>query len=166
MTVFKRLLVVLALCLGSFAALADEGVLSRIAVLRKAPAQDAAKIRSLEKGEEVDVLSATPDNGFVQVRTEDGTEGWVLAKFVHPPPPPGKLLPEAAATEARASTTISPDWKKPAPDAGAFKLDGKTCGLDGSGDKRDKGTNVRKNRVDIPASYHDVTWNAIATLEY
>jgi hypothetical protein len=166
MTVFKRLLVVLALCLGSFAALADEGVLSRIAVLRKAPAQDAAKIRSLEKGEEVEVLSAAPDNGFVRVRTEDGIEGWVLAKFVHPPPPAGTLLPEAAATEAAASTTISPDWKKPEPDAGTFKLEGKTCGLDGSGDKRDKGTNVRKNRVDIPASYHDVTWSAIATLAY
>jgi len=166
MTLFKRLVVLLALCLCSFSAFADEGVLSRTAVLREEPAQNAPKIRSLLKGEEVEVLSATPENGFVRVRTEDGTEGWVLAKFVHPPPPAGALLPQAAATEAAASTTISPAWEKPDPPSGTFKLEGKTCGPDGGGDKRDKGTNVRKNRVDIPASYHDITWNAIAALEY
>jgi hypothetical protein len=166
MTFFRRLLVAVSFVLLSVAALADDGVLSRTAVLREQPSQDAAKIRSLAKGDEVEVLSAAPENGFVRVRTEDSVEGWVLAKFVHPAPPAEALLPEAAATEAQAATTISTAWQKPAPQAGKFTLDGKTCGLDGSGDKRDKGTNVRKNRTDIPTTYHAVTWKAIAGLAY
>ena len=46
---------------------------------------------------------------------------------------------------------VSENWEKPEPKSGTFTLDGKTCGKDGSGEKRDKGTNVRKNRTDIPA---------------
>ena len=166
MTFSRRFLLALSFLVWSFAALAEDGVLSRTAVLRDKPSPDAAKVRSLEKGDEVEILSAAPENGFVRVRTEDSTEGWVLAKFVHAPPPAGVVLPAAAATESAAASAISKDWQKPDPQSGTFTLNGKTCGPDGSGDKRDKGTNVRKNRVDIPASYHAVTWKAIAELDY
>jgi hypothetical protein len=164
--VSRRLLALVAGLTFAVVAFADEGVVSRSAVVRKTASQTATALESLGKGDEVEVLDSTLKKGYRHVRTEDGTEGWVLAKFVHAAAPPEQLLPAAAATETTAATSISEGWDKPAPDSGSFKLDGKTCGPDGSGDKRDKGTNVRKNRVDIPTSYHEVTWKAVASLPY
>jgi len=161
----RATLLVLAL-IWTVGAFASDGVVSRTVVLRKAPSKDAAKIRTLEPPEEVDILEAVPTDGFLHVETEDNLEGWVWSKFVRPAPPPEALLPAAAAKETEAATSISDAWDKPAPKTGTFTLNGEKCGPDGSGDKRDKGTNLRKNRVDIPASYHEVTWKAIAELGY
>ena len=35
-----------------------------------------------------------------------------------------------------------------------------------TGDGGDTATNLRKNRTDSPSAYHDVTWDAVATLAY
>jgi hypothetical protein len=145
---------------------AEEAVVNRRVVLREGPDKTAAKLRSLEAREEVEVLDTAEQNGYLRVHTEDGLEGWVWAKFIRVEPPADALLPEAAATVEKAATSIAAAWEKPEPVTGTFKINGTTCGPFGSGNDPDKGTNLRKNRTDIPASYHLVTWKAIAQIPF
>jgi Bacterial SH3 domain len=166
MRMFRRLSGLLGALLLTLSVWAEEAIVNRRVVLREEPSTSATKIRSLEPLEEVEVLDVTETNGFLRVETEDGLEGWVFAKFIRVQPPADMLLPEAAATVDEASTSISEAWEKPEPKVGNFKLDDKTCGPTGSGANRDKGTNIRKNRTDIPDSYHLVTWKAIAEIPF
>ena len=160
----RRLLAVVVITVLSASAFAQTAEISRKTVLRKSPSKTGASVRTLEKGEEVEILDATPQNEFVRVETEDTLQGWVLAKFAKVAPAAGTQPAAVAAAEAMAATSISDSWAKPEPHTGTFTLEGKTCGPDGSGDNRDKGTNRRKNRTDIPSSYHLVTWKAIDDL--
>jgi len=164
MVAYRRLLVVLAPLLLTFSLLADTAVVRHNALLHKGPKSSTPSLAKLEPPQEVEVLDPTPKDGFLNVETEDGTQGWVFAKFLHAEPPAEELLPEAAAASGKPETAVSESWDKPKPVSGNFKVDGKTCGPDGSGDKRDKGTNVRKDRTDLPTSYHLITWKALATV--
>lgn len=166
MSAWRRLCLFFVTLALSLTLWAEEAVVNRRVVLRKEPSTSAEKIRTLERLEEVEVLDPEEQDGFLRVSTEDGEEGWVWARFIRRQPPPDTLLPEAAATVVEAATSIDEDWEKPDPVAGNFRLAGKTCGPTGSGANRDKGTNIRKNRTDIPDSYHLVTWKAIADIPY
>ena len=68
-----------------------------------------------------------------------------------------------AAANAPA-TAISSEWDKSAPQSASFQSDEGNCGETGDGGDTD--TNRRKNRTDIPVSYHSVTWAAINSLDY
>jgi hypothetical protein len=58
-----------------------------------------------------------------------------------------------------------PMWDKPDPNKSKFtNVDGKVCGFGGEGDE--VAQNQRKNRTDLPTSYHDVTFDALASLPY
>jgi hypothetical protein len=162
----RRFVVGILVAFGTLALFAEDGVISRNAHLRESPSTTAPSIRVLLPQEEVEILDAVPKDGFLHVETEDNQQGWVWSKFVHLVAPAGATLPAAEKTEAGAATSISEDWEKPDPKTGTFTVAGTKCGPDGSGDKRDKGTNLLKNRTDIPASYHAVTWRAIADLFY
>jgi len=162
----RRAVVGILAVVATFALFAEDGVISRNARLRESPSMDAPLIRVLLPREEVEILDITPQNGFLHVETEDNLQGWVSSRLVRITAPAGETLPAAARTLATAATSISEAWEKPAPKTGTFTVDGKTCGPDGSGDKRDKGTNLLKNRTDIPTSYHLVTWRAIGELFY
>jgi hypothetical protein len=67
-----------------------------------------------------------------------------------------ELTIEIATRHAGAAVArgISPQWPKPAPNETQFR----GCGP--SGDGGDTLTNVRKNRTDVPSSYHEVAWQA------
>jgi uncharacterized protein YgiM (DUF1202 family) len=160
----RRVITFLLAAFFSYAAFAQTASVSRNLVLRKEPSKTATALRSLEKHEEVEIVDPTPQNGYLHVETEDSLTGWVLARYVHAEPNPGEQHAAAAAEKSTEAAAVSESWPKPDPNSGTFTLDGKTCGKDGSGDKRDKGTNIRKNRTDVPASYHAVTWNAIMDL--
>jgi uncharacterized protein YraI len=156
----RRMLALLALTFLAGAVAAEEtATISRKIVLRAAPARTASAVRSLEKGEEVEIVDPVPQNEYLHVQTEDNLDGWALARYV-------KVVPTAAAAEAKEkpATSVATSWAKPAPQAKDFTLEGKTCGADGDGANRDKGTNRRKNRTDIPTAYHAVTWRAIHDL--
>jgi len=162
----RRLLVLVASLALTLALWAEEAIVNRRVVLREEPSIAAAKLRTLEPLEEVVVIELPEKDGFLRVSTEDGLEGWVWAKFIRRQPPADMLLPEAAATVEEAAASISEKWEKPEPVAKKFTLNGETCGPTGSGDTRDKGTNIRKNRIDIPDEYHPVTWQAIAEIPF
>jgi hypothetical protein len=166
MTAYRRLLVFIGFTVLASTLLADEAIVRRNTHLRDAPSTTAKSLRVLLPEEEVDVLDSAQKDGFLHVQTEDGLQGWAYARYIREQAPAGQLLPKAAEKEVAAATAIAEDWQKPAPVAGNFKLNGNTCGPTGSGDKRDRGTNLRKNRTDLPSSYHDVTWRAIAELPY
>lgn len=159
-----RPVVVLLASFFSYALLAQTATVSRNLVLRKEPSKTATALRSLEKYEEIEILDLTPKNEYLHVETEDDLDGWVLAKYVHTVPNAGEQDVAAALEKTKEATALSASAPKPQPHSVDFILDGKTCGPDGSGDKRDKGTNLRKNRIDIPTSYADIQWSVIATL--
>jgi hypothetical protein len=162
---FRRLVGLFGAVAFAITVFADDAVVRRNVHLRQEPSTAAVSLRILEPLEEVEILDPTPRSGFLHVETEDGLEGWVYARFVRAVAPAEELLPEAA-TESDAATSISSAWPKPEPVVGTFTVNGVKCGPTGSGEKRDKETNRRKNRTDVPTSYHPVTWNAIAELPY
>jgi len=144
----------------SFTAIADEAVVRRNVHLRESPTTASESLRLLVPPDEVDVLDLNPVDGFLHVQTEDGENGWVWARNVR------VVATETfeVAVAGAPVDAISPNWSKPVPDARTFHLAGKSCPATGSGKNPDKETNRRKNRIDIPSSYHRVTWNAIASL--
>ena len=157
----RRLLLLGILWIAALQALGETAEITRRTVMRKAAERDSEPIRTLDNRDEVEVF-ASEQNEFRLVEAEDGVRGWVLAKYIKPVDATETVTSAQTKTGA---TDINKAWAKPAPKAGTFTLDGQDCGRDGSGDTRDKGTNVRKNRTDVPTSYHPVTWDAIHKLK-
>lgn len=54
-------------------------------------------IRMLASGDRLNLLETNPDTGYSKIRTNDGTEGWVLTRF---------LMPEPAARQQIASLRV------------------------------------------------------------
>lgn len=54
-------------------------------------------IRMLASGDRVNLLETNPDSGYSKIRTNDGTEGWVLTRF---------LMPEPAARQQNSSLRV------------------------------------------------------------
>ena len=76
----------------------------------------------------------------------------------------GKGLAAPGVATPDVATAIASSWDKPIPQPTSFKAADGTCGSTGS----DPGnqTNLRKNRTDVPASTHPVTFDAIAGLDF
>lgn len=137
--------------------------------LRNGPSMSDKSVFPLQPGDQVEILDLQTQNDFYRVQTEDGHEGWVAARNITIKQLPPEITSSAgtapsAGGASAPSTTINPDWQKPAP------LKTSLNGPDGScpwnGDDSDPDTFVFKNRADIPQQYHDVTWDAIANLPY
>jgi len=81
---------------------------------------------------------------------------------------PGKLPPSPPVDSNKSSESISSSWEKPAPQKTPFHGQEGDCPW--NGDNSDPDTFVHKNRADTAEddgiSYHDVTWTAIAGLQY
>jgi hypothetical protein len=163
-------LVIAVLALTCSVGLATSAVVMRNATLRRNPSTATRPIRTLLPGDEVELISATPQNGYYNVRTEDGDEGWVYGRSI-------TIRPEATpsvsgnpsdtpglASAPGVTASIDTNWEKPAPNQTTFSGEDGECGP--AGDGGDSKTNPRKNRTDVPTQYHDVTWAAIAKLPY
>jgi len=127
--------------------------------LRSGPSMEEQKRTLLKPGDELQILELQPTSDFYHVQTEDGDEGWVAARNISIKQEP----PELTANGGAPSDTIDPAWSKPEPKKTTF-TGTKACPW--KGDDSDPGTFLFKNRADTPESYHDVTWEAIATLSY
>jgi hypothetical protein len=79
----------------------------------------------------------------------------------------GDANPEVTATTTPTpsgpATTVDGTWEKATPVEITFSTASGTCGPDGDLSD-DPETNHLKNRVDVPASYHEVTFDAITNL--
>lgn len=71
----------------------------------------------------------------------------------------------ARATLAGPASAIAETWEKPAPQEIAYTTVNGSCSPAGKAGS-DTPTNLLKNRVDVTTSYHEVTFDAIATLSY
>lgn len=76
-----------------------------------------------------------------------------------------RLPAQAVMAPPAVAATVDSTWDKPAPDTRSFNRGGLgRCGPDGS--RGDAATNHRKNRVDEPALYHPVSFDALLALPY
>jgi hypothetical protein len=132
-------------------------VVTRNVNLRSDPSTSQPRIELLKPPTTLEVLDPNLQSGYLHVRSSDGTEGWVWARNVEVGPAPTPVA-EGVASQ------IDANWGKPAPQSADFTLNGKTCGPTGDGGDAD--TNERKNRTDVPSAYHDITFDAIASLAY
>ncbi len=129
--------------------------------LRSGPSMTEQKKTLLQPSDVLQILGPHPTGDFYHVQTEDGDEGWVAARNISIKMHPPELRPPS---ERAPAETIDPAWEKPAPKRTTFKGTTKTCPW--NGDDSDPDTFIFKNRADTPQSYHDVTWDAIAKLDY
>jgi hypothetical protein len=162
--------VVFGLVFSAASLLAADVVVTRKTNLRSDPSASHKPIRVLDPDEELQLVEeAATANNYVHVRTEDGTEGYVYGRNLKVLQPTSGSAGAAGAspsvpTPGAVVGSIPRTWDKPAPVALAF--DGSDGVCPPGGDGGDQETNLRKNRTDVPAAYHDVDWSAVATLEY
>lgn len=161
------LILLIALVLCTSTALAQDAVVKRNVYLRPAPSTSNQPIRKLIPPDEVELIEPNPVDGYYHVRTVEGDEeGWVWGKNIRI----GLVSETETETEAglnkatsvTVASAFSPAWDKPQPVAGTFKSGAKTCGPTGSDPGNE--TNRRKNRVDVPASYHKVSFDSFFNL--
>jgi hypothetical protein len=140
-------------------------VVERNVNLRRDPSTNQPPIRLLEPPEELELQDSTKVNGYYRVvRVESADTGWVWAPNVRLEVSPGGA--EGLLSGAGLATAIDPAWTRPAPASGTFRgpVSNILCGP--TGDGGDTASNRRKNRVDLPQSYHPVSFEAVADLEY
>jgi len=128
--------------------------------LRSDSSTNNPPIRLLHPGDVVQLMETNPTNSYYHVHTGDGTDGWVWSRNV---------TVQASSNSGGGGpntpeTSISTSWDKPAPVSNTLVGEEGSCGE--TGDGGDTETNLRKNRVDVPSSYHFVTWDAINSLQY
>ncbi len=151
-------LLVLAALLASACFAQQQALVKHNVNLRSDPSTDNPPIELLSPGTTVDLLEPDRTSGYYHVHTSDGKEGWVWSHNVT------VQTSTAGGTSNTPETAISSDWEKPAPVSSTFEGDEGPCGQ--TGDGGDSDTNLRKNRSDVPSTYHLVTWDALNSLQY
>src|SRR5260221_4428726 len=133
--------------------------------LRPAPSTDKKALMVLGPGEELQLLEATPTNGFYHVQIQEGDEGWVSVRYVIVKPQSVGAWALLTAS-SKPADAISETWDKPTPNKATFTGPDGSCPWNGS--DSDPDTYIRKNRSDIPAGnqIHDVQWSAIHDLQF
>lgn len=151
-------------------ALAQEAHVTRPVNLRRDPSTAQKPIRRLLPPDELELIDSNQVNGYYHVRAIEGEEeGWAWSRnirIINAESIPAFLTSTTnsllASTKAAPASAISEGWFKPALKVGKFTSGGKVCGPTGSAPGNE--TNRRKNRVDIPLSYHAVNFDALLQL--
>jgi len=131
--------------------------------LRESATTQSAIKAQLEPGDELTQIPPGKQAGFYHVRTTANIEGWVYQTLVHIVEADDSPTPSVPVGDA----TVSPTWDKPAPFGSILQGPPGTqpCPADGE-PGGDLETNRRKNRKDVPTTYHSVTFAALAGLPY
>lgn len=164
--VFQALFVGLFALLFASITLAQEATVTRNVNLRSDPSTANPPIRLLSPPEKLTLIEAGTTSGYYHVKTQDGVEGWAWGRNLQVVSPTGTTSTSGATTGGTSTTAsaISPDWEKPDPVTSDFQAEDGTCGPSGTG--ADTPTNLRKNRTDVPNSYHEIPFDSVATLTY
>jgi hypothetical protein len=127
---------------------------------------------TLDQGDTVNLLSLSKRLGYYHIKTRVATPvtGWAWAARLHVIDSGTVVSPPATPTTPTVTTgagTVDSTWSKTASNAvdihwpnGNHAL----CQADGVGG--DPATNHLKNRTDEPDGYHEVSWDALATLAF
>jgi hypothetical protein len=160
-------------CVAVGNAFAIDAVVKHRATLRNDPSTQRPPILTLKPQEDVELIDPNPTSGYYHVRTSEGERGWVYSRSVdlvttNPVAVAPTLTPLASPQQPTGdvgvASTISPTWDKPDPNETTFHGPDGVCNT--TGDGGDTITNRRKNRTDVPARYHEVTWKALQALPY
>jgi hypothetical protein len=151
-----------ALLLAVSSAVAQTATVDRNVNLRRDSSTDQAPIRLLKPPTKLQLLQSAQDDGYYNVRTAEGQEGWVWAKNVTIDL--GDTATFGVIAAVPGLSAIPDDWDRPTPHDGSMSGPSGSCPFAGQGAEGD--SNRRKNRTDIPSSYHDVTFDALASLAY
>ena len=146
--------------LGVALATAQTATVTRNVNLRPDPSTDNDPIEKLKPPAQIQLIEPDPTDGFYHVAAPDGQKGWVWAKNVSvqqdgTPTNSG----DSGGDGGAPADAISTDWEKPDPQSSVFHGEEGDCQVTGDGGDAD--TNIRKNRIDLPSTYHPVTWDAI-----
>jgi len=153
--------------------LATDAIVKRRATLRSEPSTQNPPITILKAQEDVELIDPSPTSGYYHVRTADGDEGWVYSRNVEivtlsAPPTAALSAPLRASrqptTDTGVASSVPSTWEKPQPNQTSFHGPDGDCGP--TGDGGDTLTNARKNRTDVAAEYHPVTWRALQGMPY
>jgi hypothetical protein len=138
---------------------ANQVVVKRNVNLRRDPSTSQQRIRLLKPPETLDLLEPGKTAGYFHVESTLGEKGWVWGANV------AVVTGNASPSEGPANS-ISEEWARPEPaETTLINPDsGEKCGP--SGDDDGNATNLRKNRTDLPATYHLVTFDSVAKLPY
>src|SRR5260370_42568623 len=95
----KSVLITVAILVSSLALCAAEAIVTRNANLRNDPSSKHVPLRQLQADDEVELISSEPTNGYYNVKTDDGSNGWIWGKSL-------RILPDG--TGGAAATTRNP----------------------------------------------------------
>lgn len=162
-------ILVLAFCLCPvvFSAqnLPDQVEVTRNVNLRAGPSSSEKILDQFRPPERLDLVDSEPTDNYFHVKTEEGQTGWVYSRNVKriAATERPEVVTESAVTAGQPAANISPQWRKAKPKKTVFHGKEGDCPPEGNGFDPDQ--YILKNRVDIPTSYHDVTWQAIDDLD-
>jgi len=154
-------------------ALAADAIVKHRATLRSDPGTEHGPVAILEPGEDVELIEPNPASNYYHVRTGEGEEGWIFSQSIEivqsapvavPLSAPPAAAPQVPSLGVGVVSHIPNNWAGPQPNTTTFDGPDGHCGP--TGDGGDTITNARKNRTDVPAAYHEVTWKAVQTLTY
>lgn len=98
MRLFLASLFVVGVLTSTFA---QKAIVRRNTTLRAGPSSSEAKEGSLNPGETVTIMDATPEHGYYQVQTADGKDGWVFSTSLRIVASPSSSQP---ATDPESTT--------------------------------------------------------------
>jgi hypothetical protein len=130
--------------------------------LRRDPSTNQPRIRLLHATDELALLDTAMVNSYYRVVFEEsGDTGWVWSHNVRVEDGSGLV-----SLVAPPATAVDTSWAKPVPVTGTFHSPVRDTSCGPTGLRGDSATNRRKNRTDVPSSYHATTFAALAGLPY
>lgn len=126
--------------------------------LRSSASSSSKIIGRVNAGDTVTLIHSTARQGYYHIVERDSTKGWIYARYV-------QIVGAAPPSGGNATSVVDASWQKPPLHSTTLHRTGfPDCGPAGAGG--DTLTDLRKNRIDEPASYHPVTFDAILALPY
>ncbi|HTL06011.1 MAG TPA: SH3 domain-containing protein [Gemmatimonadales bacterium] len=137
--------------------------------LRRSPSMTSDKLRTLAAGDSLRARTSSlgPQPGWLAVRTMDGKAGWVGEAYVRSLAALAASTGSALLTDSNgaAFARIDASWSKPPIGQSSIWVQTSAVSCGPVGDAADDdGTNLHKNRSDIPDTTHLVTVEAIRAL--
>jgi hypothetical protein len=163
---YPRLLVSVAVFCWSTAAEAQDFTTTGWVFLRRSPSMSGARLRELPPNDTLSLRNVPPRNAFVPVRTKDGLAGWVGKVYLRDLRFTGSVAAATLNTKPGGGAFVAIDtaWGKPPIDTLSIPVKGGAQVCHPTGDGTDDGTDLHKNRADVPASSYLITIDAIRSL--
>ena len=168
--IMKRFLFVplLLLCAAIGIVQAQDASVKHNTYLREGPSSSDKVVILLKAGDELELIDPSPTDNYYHVRTLDGEEGFAYSKNLTVKESEEKIRTNLSAPSGKPADDVSSTWPKPTPKKTTFHGQEGDCPW--NGDNSDPATFINKNRADTAEDdgiqYNDVSWAAIAKLDY